>query len=472
MLEKLDLIGIEMAEDEANELSEYYFDNEYYHKAKSFDRDHRELFFIGRTGSGKSAILAMIRNNQRDSSRVISITGDEFALDVLLHSEEISAIPESRRLLAFKSLWKYIIIVNILKNIYGRENNQWISFLYGNNREGYNLLNKFEELSTEGETRSLTNQVILFLNQIQKVIQNNQTANAELYRLFDFLKQFEKHELKKHVKGKYLYILIDDLDRNWSSTTRDNNSFISSLFECIIEMGRAFYENIRFVVALRTDIFRQIEFHQTEKIHQYVIDIRWNNWQLQRIVEGRLIALWDVTLEEARSRFPREIEIHGKKETDIFEFLISRTMRRPRDIISFINLCIREANFRGSKSISEKDVLSAEKVYSRRRITALVDEWKFVYPKLKDWIELFAGQKFIIDYSGISQIFNGEKEPIKKIIDILYEVGFLGYLSSDDRNEIKFSFLSKGAPGYDHRYYVHFAFYSYLKERAEELGRN
>lgn len=469
---ELDLIGKGTAEDEASELSEYYFDNEYYRKAKAFSKEHGELFFIGRTGSGKSAILAMIRNNKRNSSRVISITGDEFALDLLLRGDEISAIPESLRLLAFKSLWKYIIITNILKNIYGKDNHQWISFLYGDNRQGYNLLNRFEELSSEGKTRDFTDQVILFLNQIQKVIQNHQTANIELYKLFSFLKQFEKHELRKHIKGKYLYILIDDLDRNWSSAMIDKNRFISSLFECIIEMGREFYENIKFVVALRTDIFRQIEFHQVEKIYQYVIDIRWHNWQLEKIVEERLRTLWGVTLEDARSIFPQEIEIHGKKETDIFYFLISRTMRRPRDIISFVNLCIKEANFRGAKSISEKDVLSAEREYSRQRVKALVDEWKFAYEKLKDWIELFAGQKFVLDYSGISNIFTDETESIKKIIDILYEVGFLGYRSADDGNEIKFSFISNGNPGFDHKYYVHFAFRSYLKERAEEIGRS
>jgi hypothetical protein len=112
------------------------------------------------------------------------------------------------------------------------------------------------------------------------------------------------------------------------------------------------------------------------------------------------------------------------------------------------------------------------KQYSRFRIEALIDEWKYIYPDLERWIDLFAGNNFVIKYSDLRTILNDEDKPVpvKEIIDILYEVGFLGYQSPEDK-KVKFSFISKGAPGFDHRYHVHIAFFSYLNERAEELGR-
>jgi energy-coupling factor transporter ATP-binding protein EcfA2 len=465
----LHTIGFEVAEQEAEDLPDYYFYNDYYQKASKFSKEQKELFFIGRTGSGKSAILEMIRRKKGDSSRVISITEEDFAVQILLSSQEVSAIPTQYRNLAFKTLWKYVIIVNILKTLYG-DDYKWTNFIHGDSKEAHELLNRFGELAKE--QRTFTDQVISFLQRIQEVSIANiggiktgsGDTKSDLYNLFKVLNDFERHQLKDHVSKKYLYVLIDDLDKNWSGS-KENVDLIRALFDCIVEIGTKFYGDIKFVVALRTDIFRQLDFHQTEKIRPYVVEIRWYKWQLQKIIESRLTSYWQGTLKESLSRFPSKI-----KEVDVFDFFIRRTMRRPRDIINFINLCINEANMRSASNISERDISAAEKQYSRFRIEALVDEWKYIYPDLEKWIDLFAGNKFVINYADLRVILEHENKPIKEIIDILYEVGFLGYRSPED-DEVKFSFISKGAPGFDHKYHVHVAFFSYLNERAEELGR-
>lgn len=469
MIEELYEIGFESAEQEAEDLPDYYFDNDYYQKAASFSRKHSEFFFIGRTGSGKSAILEMIRQKKGDSLRVINVTEEDFAVQFLLSSPEVSNIPTQYRQLAFKTLWKYVIIVNILKSLYGNDY-RWTNLIHGSNKDAYMLLNRFGELTREQKT--FTDQVISFLQRIQEISiasiggikKTPGEAKNELYDLFKILHDFERQSLAEHLSKKYLYILIDDLDKNWTGS-QDNIDLIQCLFNCIIELGTRFYGNIKFVVALRVDIFRQLNFHQTEKVRPYVTEINWYNNQLREIIELRLTSYWKCSLERALSRFPRTF-----KGEDTLDFLIQRTMRRPRDLINFVNLCINEANMKSARYVSRASVRAAEKRYSRFRIEALLDEWKYVYPQLEVWIDSFAGRKFTITYSELKKIFEYEDKPIKEIIDSLYEVGFLGYFSPEN-DKINFSFISRGKPGFDHTYHIHVAFYSYLDERAEELGR-
>jgi len=469
MIEELHEIGFESAEQEAEDLPDYYFDNDYYRKAASFSRNHSEFFFIGRTGSGKSAILEMIRQKKGDSLRIINVTEEDFAVQFLLSSPEVSNIPTQYRQLAFKTLWKYVVIVNILKSLYGNDY-RWANLIHGNNKDAYMLLNKFGELTREQKT--FTDQVISFLQRIQEISianlggikKTSGEAKNELYDLFKILHDFERQSLAEHLSRKYLYILIDDLDKNWTGS-QDNIDLIQCLFDCIIELGTKFYGNVKFVVALRTDIFRQLNFRQTEKVRPYVTEINWYNNQLREIIELRLTSYWKCSLEKALSRFPKTF-----KGEDTLEFLIQRTMRRPRDLINFVNLCINEANMKSARYVSRASVRAAEKRYSRFRIEALLDEWKYVYPHLEVWIDSFAGRKFTISYSELKKIFEYEDKPIKEIIDSLYEVGFLGYYSPENE-KINFSFISRGKPGFDHKYHIHVAFYSYLDERAEELGR-
>jgi len=464
-------IGDHVAEHEADSLPRYYLENDYYLKASSFSMNSKELFFIGRTGSGKSAILEMIRRNRYDASRVLSITSDDFATQLLLSHPDISKIPKYLKPLIFKSLWKYIIISNILKIIYGQNSSKWRLYTESENDDSYQILLKFGELiSTK---RSLTDQVLSFIQTIKKIenLEKMDKADAsnKLYKIFKIVYNFEKKELSHHIKNYYLHVLFDDLDKNWTGK-EENIDLIKTLFECIIELSRKYRKNLKFVVALRTDIFSQIDFHQTEKIRPYVINITWDFHQLKKLVEKRIEKEWNVTASEAWNVFPRYIRV-GNYEMDIFQYFIIRTLWRPRDLISFINLCINEALKYNSGRIEMKDIYRAEAIYSRQRMEALVDEWKFVYPELISWVDLFAGGKIKYRFDELEHLFKNEKNSAKAIIDVLYSVGFLGY-KPFNKSYFRYSFKSQfGVPLKESDFIINRTFQVYLRDRAEELGK-
>ena len=73
---------------------------------------------------------------------------------------------------------------------------------------------------------------------------------------------------------------------------------------------------------------------------------------------------------------------HRIANTDQFDYILTRTLMRPRDVISFINECLKV-----SQSLSEvtaSNMRKAEAEYSRIRKESLEEEWFSVFPTLSN----------------------------------------------------------------------------------------
>jgi hypothetical protein len=71
------------------------------------------------------------------------------------------------------------------------------------------------------------------------------------------------------------------------------------------------------------------------------------------------------------------------------EYLLDRTLMRPRDLIAFLNECV--GNGSGRSRLSWKDIDRSELEYSKKRLLALRDEWKPTFPGIDSMFSLFQG---------------------------------------------------------------------------------
>jgi len=75
-----------------------------------------------------------------------------------------------------------------------------------------------------------------------------------------------------------------------------------------------------------------------------------------------------------------DIFTKSKNINDPVKYILDRTLMRPRDAISFLNICISMAE--GKSKIGHAELIAAEKEYSEGRIQALSYEWGATYPNL------------------------------------------------------------------------------------------
>jgi hypothetical protein len=122
-----------------------------------------------------------------------------------------------------------------------------------------------------------------------------------------------------------------------------------------------------------------------------------------------------------------------------YEYIIDRTLNRPRELIQFcIDSRDRAVEIRSDK-IDMNAIVSSEVKYSDKRTKDIAMEYKFQFPNLINIFELFRGKQSLITRVFLEELFtkvlmgeigikdcgwlNNQSE--EYIINILWQVGFL-----------------------------------------------
>ena len=213
----------------------------------------------------------------------------------------------------------------------------------------------------------------------------NETQLARLNKMMAVLND----EILKSPQN-FTYIVIDDLDRDWIDDEVAND-LIRCLFRAVLDLQRV--NNLKIVVALRTNIFEEINFGgktggQEEKFRSMEIQMRWTRGELVNSADARARVAsegGERGIQSVKDLLPSTTR-NGSKAIN---YLLDRTLLRPRDVIAFLNECLGAAT--GRNRIRWADIDDAEPSYSRKRLLALRDEWKPNYPGIDRFFSIFRG---------------------------------------------------------------------------------
>jgi hypothetical protein len=226
---------------------------------------------------------------------------------------------------------------------------------------------------TEAEKREVIKRAQTVVNEVQI---------RELSKVLDLLA-----DVLDDPKQRY-FVVIDRLDEGW---VEDELRY--RLIRALIETAKDFHKvpNAKIVVALRMDLIDRVfqatrdTGFQEEKYESDFLPIKWNRDQLIEVLNRRIDHLirhrytnCTVTYEDV---LPKRI---GKTPT--VDYMLQRTMMRPRDLIMFFNAAIAQAVDRAE--IGVQMLRDAEGEYSRGRLRSLADEWRSDYPNLLECVEL------------------------------------------------------------------------------------
>ena len=428
---RLDTIGTADAESD-NLLAENFIDTGYLDVIRNF-QDPRNIL-LGRTGSGKSALLRHIAENE---SRVLPIRPENLALSYITNSNILNYLLSLgvRFDLFFKLLWRHVISVEIIKTHLhlssGEAVQNWLfSFLQGTqskkNKEAITYLKQWgskfweetdfrikeitdkftselearlgkEFLGVRGALRSEKTQTAEVVKRAQSVVNDIQVV--ELAKIIDLLDSVLDDDQKKY------FVIIDSLDENWII-----DSLRYLMIRALIEASKDFKKvrNLKIIVALRDDLLNQVYENtrdrgfQKEKYESLCLHVTWTRSDLKRIIESRLNALLrsknqiqsHIELDEV---LPRSIDRREKP----MDYIIDRTLMRPRDMISFFNMIIRRADRK--MVFTAHMIRDAESEYSESRFNALADEWFSDFPNFIKATRLLRHRKPIFNITDLTQ---------------------------------------------------------------------
>lgn len=508
-------LGGEQAEQDPI-LQQAFYESDDYLSLES--RHDTRCFLIGRTGSGKSAALQ--RLEEEHAEHIIRISPEDLSLPyitdmgVVRHLDDLDVNLD----LLFVALWKHVLLVELFKHRYSIDSPDAKARFLANLRDrikrdsgkraaldyldefgesfwaetdervreitekferqikasdkaniGVSGIGKADLEATQGETHSRESRVEL-ARRYQRIV--NETQLARLNKMIKVL-----NEDVLNTPQHFTYVIIDDLDREWVDE-RLANSLIRCLFSTVLELGRV--KHLKVIVALRTNIFEQLDFGQRlggqeEKFRAMILQMRWTRVQLREMLNLRLAVAYphdDSQVREIHDLLPKINQRRG----DPLEYMIDRTLMRPRDLLTFINKCFTYAG--GKDALSWDDIHGAERDYSVNRLFALRDEWKSSYRDLERVLNVFNGAELPMTKDQFSSRLNdvallladrdfegrewldqmtaamwnadtGEdwNKWYQPLIAFLYNIGFIGCAA----NEVATPIYSYDSPGFADR---------------------
>jgi len=420
-LRRTDRIGDVAAEDDINFLKQCFVRNDDSIDILRDSQDSRAIV-LGRTGAGKTAILIKL---QEEEERVIKIDPELLAIEHISNSDILRFFIEVgvNLSLFFKLLWRHVFVVEIIRDKYqiisGAKNTEFFGriknlFKKEEDVRAINYLRQYGD-SFWKETHYRVREIISKLeNDLTAGVKSSVAPGIEIdASTADRISEEERLEVVKKAQNvistvqakelsgildlldniltdrqKVYYISIDKLDENW---VEDKLRY--KLIRALVETVRDFrkVKNAKIIVAIRQDLIERV-FQETmnmgfqaEKYRSFYVPIVWSRTKLIEVLDQRIDYLFKdrYTTQRVTHKDVLPLKIKGQNTLD---YLLDRTLMRPRDVILFFNYCIGHIN--DGTAITKDVIKRAEPAYSQSRLDSLQDEWRADYPHLAEFARI------------------------------------------------------------------------------------
>jgi hypothetical protein len=424
---KSDRIGAASAEEDADFLRTCYVNAGELDILK--DEDDNRIIVLGRTGSGKTALLKQLANDM--SSRTIEISPDDLALNYVSNSTILDFFSQIGVNLDpfFKLLWRHVLTVEILARCLekeGQDTRSIVDKLFAmftsparhdkEMRQAIDYLKTWGQrfwLETEYRVKEITEtleskldaeakaaigipgstlasslnaaqslsheQKAELKSRAQRVV--SQTQVQDLHRVMELLAKVLE---ERHCS---FYIIIDRLDENWVE-----ERLRYKLIMALIATAKEFIpvKRAKVVLALRRDLIDRVfrlareSGFQEEKYRSLYIPLVWVPKDLFEILDKRVDAL--VSSRYTKQKVTYRDFLPHKFEKKKIDAIIADMISTPRDVIAFFNECITAAidQSRLTASVFSRAMGN----YSRQRLRALADEWSADFPGMIDFAKI------------------------------------------------------------------------------------
>ena len=376
------------------------------------------MIFIGRRGSGKSANFQAIREALRDrhSTIPVEIAPDDYELQRISTFLE-TLYPDTSRKHLYRNAWNFILITEMVKALAEKTDRLYPS---PDDQDRTNLYQYYESNRSALQsdfgsrlTAALTDQFDALSSGSQRgTSKSAATALAELrdYGIAHRLKNLAKRE------GISFYVVADDLDKNWQPGTKQSIEMLLGLMDEAVQLQRYFDNQVKVVMFLREDIFDVLAHYDDDYPKRSFWRMEWTTPNLKHLVAARLATDTDIQDEDDETIwsavFPDTIQ--GMNSSD---YILSRVLPRPRDVLGFCQAAIDQAQLNGHQSVTAQDILDGERKFANSFGKSLAAEFKGLYPDLEEVLFEFAEAPAVMPWNEFEEYANEaihKQEPVLK----------------------------------------------------------
>lgn len=377
------------------------------------------FLILGRKGAGKTAVFKYLSENTSlfvsETDVLIPLSFEDYNWNI--HS--LLSNPDKAESLSFKQSWKFVIVVESIKAI-----NNWYAqarkIVPKEIEKANKLLEKLFDspvptiyqivskkllsISTlklpkagidleEGnfDSAEVSGGEISF-DQVKGSKDLQQALSENIENLLDYLEKS-----LAGISGIHIYVCFDRVDEAWDEVSfQSSKRVITGLVSAADSLTAQYQGLIRPIIFLREDIFEVLSINDANKLREDCGQLlHWNRDSIQKLLLSRVNYF---AKESGLTTHTSLDAIFDSKEmrqrTKQFNYIMKRTMMRPRDFISYLGRIIDSMKERMNDPFSDEkitfDVIDSESIYSAEPGYSewlkqeILDEWSVQNPVIKD----------------------------------------------------------------------------------------
>jgi len=391
----------------------------------AIDPNTSKCFFVGRRGTGKTAISKYIYQNKPD---VVVIKKPNLSLislqiDSIINKEKIQILNQG-----LIACFKRTISCEIFKYFLTSDSIGW-------NR----LPNDLKKEKNFIENYDFDDRCMSYIEEI-----------VSAYSQGDFKSLSRSNKRSKEITSclehlpRETYMLFDGLDEFWDGSDATVTILMTLMHACI-ELA-ADYNMIRPLVFLRENVFDRIRKIDSEftRLETCVVSLEWTKEFLQEMIERRILLPINTRppLGQAWNTFFENNENFSSRD-----FIFSFCQNRPRDVLTFCSAAVESAQNQKHDIIRVQDIQNARLAFSESRLKDLGDEYAENFPQIASILYRFHGLSRKFSYNAIDMFVQlllkdndislanltwlYEHTQAYKFIELLYSIGFVGIQSEN-----------------------------------------
>lgn len=489
LLAQLDL-GSSVAENEFQTLSKYYFQTDQYREVLNGDVN----LVVGRKGSGKTALFSRIRDRNRADKKnvVVDLKPEGFQL-VKFKEQVLDFLEEGTRLHLAIAFWEYVLLLEIAYKILEKDRSIYLN--------DHDLYEPYLELEAEYDSTDLVNEGD-FSERLLVLAESVGLAYAKNYEMGkgnrlnnnQIMQLLYKHDLKKlrdkvseylKIKGE-IWVLFDNIDKGWS-TDGIREDDLAVLVRALIDASRKIEREMQkdghdfhSVVFLRNDVYELLVSATSDRGKDVIVTLDTNDSDLLRQVLRKRLIYNGLEPNSSFHALWNSICVSHFEGEESSEYLVERSLFRPRYLINLVKHCKSAAVNVGHYRIESDDIMKGIELYSSDLVTNTDYELTDIFPKAAGLIYSFIEEETEVSERRCLELIQNlsmNLDEARYALRLLLWYGFLGVIRpSDDpmyihnanfNMKVLEAVLNRSSE--ERRYYtIHPAFWPALELRSTE----
>jgi hypothetical protein len=412
----------------------------YFIESDDFKRVQRgeKLVVVGNRGVGKSAIFQVLAARERAvGTYVIELAPEDYSYELLSRSMLPERSGSWAKLGAYAVAWKYLIYVLVMQELTRKG---------ARRKEAAGIYRYVRDNHVGGATTKLS-ALVSYIKRMEGLKVGSLDASLRTRELEKLYKLAEIDPLLptlcQTLESQKVVVLVDELDRGWDES-EDAKAFVAGLFQACMSIN-GLSDKLRVYMSLRQELYDNIPalYEDAQKFRDVIERISWTKPRLLELIAARirysLGQLDNYSDERCWNRvFAKQ---SPESATSSFDYMLERTLYRPREIIQFCAHAIELAFDRKSGlPVDAATITDVEVAYSEERTTDIAAEYRFQYPGLLSVFEAFRGRNCYFDYdelelacleiatetalTSVASAWVADQDP-DLLIEVLWHVGFL-----------------------------------------------